>query len=167
MKSPHAKGMLFATFLLFFLAVNAVVARDNCAGFGGMSEFVCRTSHIQIVANPELHEGKMVDFRSVVHRNGETEIYLYPFNEAREVGVVEDVIRLDESGLEALNKHGIKSGDWIRVVGRFKMKDNVEFQQYIGVVGEVFLLVPTGQYRHLFKREEESNRPEAEKSAKE
>lgn len=161
MKLPHIKILFFTALVFLFVVAKVATARDSCGGFGGMTEFVCSTSHIQIVANPEIYEGKMVDFLSVVHRNSETEIYLYPFNESREVGVVADVIRLDESGLEALNKHNVKSGDWIRIVGRFKMKDNVEFQQYSGVVSEVFLLVPAGQYRHLLKREKERRQREA------
>ena len=159
MKLPHINSSFFIALVLLFVATKGATAGDNCGGFGGMAELVCSTSHIQIVANPKVHEGKMVDFLSVVHRNSEKEIYLYPFNESREVGVIADVIRLDESGLDALNKHGVKSGDWIRVVGRFKTNDNVEFQQYSGVVSEVFLLVPVGQYRHLFKGE--GKKPEA------
>lgn len=141
--------------LLFFIATGSASAHDRCGGFGGLSEWVCSTSHIQILSNREKYDGKMVDFRSVVHRTSETEIHLFPFNESRELGVIEDMIRLDESAIEALNKHKIKSGDWIRVVGRFKSKDSVEFQQYFGVVADVFLVVPIGLHRHLFQREQE------------
>lgn len=156
MISNYRRILTFVFLMLFVTIGRAADKPGNCHGFGGMSEFVCTTSHIQIITNPKIYEGKMVDFQSVVHRNSKTEAYLYPSNEYRKVGVVADAIRLDESAHVFLDKYGVDDGGWIRVVGRFRQKDDVEFQRYLGVVSDVFLLVPVGQYKHLFDQAEEN-----------
>ncbi len=85
-----------------------------------------------------------MDFISVISLNVDEEtIFLYPFTESREINNISEVVRLDSSAQKYIAERRIKSGDWVRVVGRFHKRDpEGEWQLHLGVVADLVLVSP-------------------------
>jgi len=119
-------------------------AKEICLPFGGLSEPVCGISYVKLISSPDDYDGKFVDFISVISLNVDEEtIFLYPFTESREINNISEVVRLDSSAQKYIAERRIKSGDWVRVVGRFHKRDpEGEWQLHLGVVADLVLVSP-------------------------
>lgn len=135
---------IIAAVIVLLMLCAPANAKEACTPFGGLSEAVCGISHLKLISNLDEYDGKMVDLFSVISLNVDEEtIFLYPFTESREVNNVHEAVRLDSSAKTFIAERGVKSGDWVRVVGRFHKRDpEGEWQIHLGVITDVVLVSP-------------------------
>ena len=127
-------------------------SQDSCGAYGGLTEPVCHVSHIRLIADRDKYDGKMVTFSAIVsyrkdsdYKKDDTAL-LYSSSDMEKLEIHDDAIIIEYDIFEKLAERGIKSGEWVNIVGRFTKRTNNEFvMAHAGAIRDVVAITPSSR----------------------